>query len=77
MATSRCIHYWNRKEQMIYEFCVSDTNWCLGDNDLLFLDFRHVIENLHAWKLVFRGFQACKFSITCRKSENTTLLSPF
>ena len=26
----------------------------LGDYDLVFSDFRHVIENLHAWKLFFR-----------------------
>ena len=49
-------------------------NIYLGDNDLVFSDFRYVIENIHAWKLVF---QAYKFSITYRKSENTTSLSPF
>ena len=44
------------------------------DKDLVFSDFLHVMENLPAWK---RVFQACKFSITCPKSENTTSLSPF
>ena len=55
---------------------ISDVLWFNKITKMNFqLDFRHAIKNLHAWKT---GFKACKFSIICRQSENTTIsLSPF
>ena len=36
-------------------FTTADIDLKLEDNDLVFSDFWHVIEQLHAWKLVFRS----------------------